>query len=857
MLNFGFNELQNALSAWPQFDFKNYSSAKNSLLERILQILINSQIGILQKQDLQPLIRQLLLNESANTSQTQNLRVPDNRLWPTDLDWSSHGVSAMRIIKDGTFLLTALPWHPDWLGGGEFGVFSDSFSDKEVRMNGQCKADPFITDVTNYQNYSSPGQREAIRAAFLMPPGETLIVNLPTGSGKSLVGQTPSLVHYQEGNLTIFVVPTVALAIDQERQMNNYFHKSSTSNQIKPLAWYGGLTREVQVEIRKNIRNGSQRILFASPESLTTSLLRIIFEITRNGMLRYLVIDEAHLITQWGDEFRPAFQLLSGLRNSLLKVSNENGVESFRTLLLSATYTPETIDTLSNLFGPQEKVQIVTATHLRPEPQYWFSSTKSFVEKKVRVLEALKHAPRPFILYVTKKKDAFVWHKILTEEIGYKRVGRFDGDTSGSSRKDIIKNWIENKLDGIVATSAFGVGIDKSDIRTIIHATIPETLDRYYQEVGRGGRDGRASNSLMVFENSDWSLSKRMANPKIISDELGIAKWRAMFESRKKYAPQSEDIFRINPEAVRQGRTGSNDEDVRWNMRTLSLMARAGFLELNIEASSLTNEDIDEEESTSIIAAMSTIQVHLLRYDHLLPEKWETDISASRKKTLNGGIRNLRLMQDMLEKSKEVSEVLSELYSNNSEMWPVSVTKVCGGCPADRFKSNQNKTYHVPIATPIYNISSIDISKWSLMFPYLDPKNTHVFYDPDSNVKLIKLLQWLVRDVGVQELCADEESLITKLPEWHALYKHSKSKILIHRGFRGLDEEPYSPLARVTLFDTNATSEDINCVALINRPMHLIFYPTQTPDPDQKTRLLSDILDNTITLQQLFTVINQ
>lgn len=854
---FGFNELQNALINWPKFDFENYTAVNNSLFARILQILDDSRSSSLKKYDIQPLFRQLLLSETASSGEITNLRVPNHHLWPSGTEWSDHGVTAMDI-NDGTFLLSASSWFPNWLGTREFGVFSDSFSNKKVRVSGECKADPFISDVTGYQNYSSPGQREAIRAAFLIPPGETLIVNLPTGSGKSLVAQAPSLVNHQEGNLTIFVVPTVALSIDQERQMRKYFRDSHNISLTIPLAWYSGISEEVKQQIKSNLRSGKQRILFVSPESLTTSLLRTVFDITRNGMLRYLVVDEAHLITQWGDGFRPAFQLLSGLRNSLLKLTKEEGVDSFRTLLLSATFTPETIETLADLFGPPEMVQMVTANHLRPEPQYWFSSTRSFEEKKERIKEAIKHAPRPFILYVTKKKDAVEWYEILKQEVGYKRIGLFNGDTNGQDRRKIIDDWIQNKLDGIVATSAFGVGIDKSDIRTVIHATIPETLDRFYQEVGRGGRDGCVSNSLMVYQESDWELSKKMANPILIGNELGFAKWMAMFESRNQYGTQTDDLFRINPEAVRHGLTGSNDEDVRWNMRTLSLMTRAKFLELHIKPNEFTDGVVEEDESLSIISALSSMLVFLKRHDHLLMDKWESDVSFSRNKTLAAGNRNLKLMKGMLEERREVSDVLSELYTNYSERWPVTVTKICGGCPVDRFGIGKIDAYHVPIARPIYNTKNVNISKWSAIFPHINPAQLNVFYDPDQDRNdLIKLFQWLVREIGVQEICADEGSDLTKLPAWHLLYKQSESKILIHRELKQLCEEPYTPLARVTFFDSRVTSSQIRSALIIIRPVHLVFYPSQTIDFNHKTRLLSDSLSNSVKFKQIFSVIKQ
>jgi len=156
-------------------------------------------------------------------------------------------------------------------------------------------------------------------------------------------------------------------------------------------------------------------------------------------------------------------------------------------------------------------------------------------------LEALRHAPRPFILYLTTREDARAWFNTLKFSEGYQRIRRFDGETPDEERKAIISAWVANKIDGVVATSAFGVGMDKQDVRTIIHATIPETLDRFYQEVGRGGRDGKHSISLLVYGDSDWSIPKSMATPTIISNELGFARWRALYDSRQDC--QEENCF--------------------------------------------------------------------------------------------------------------------------------------------------------------------------------------------------------------------------------------------------------------------------------------------------------------------------
>lgn len=855
-MNFSFNALSAVLSEWPDIPVPK-ELAKDSIVERVRQVLEKySTEGVLQKHDLQPLIRHLLLRESAKSGQEVNLRVPAGIVWPTVNEWQSHGISAMLVGSD-EFMLTAYPWFPSWLGCGDEGVFSDSFTNNPVREDVSCPIDPFIADATGYEGYSSPGQREAIRAAFLIPAGDTLIVNLPTGSGKSLVGQAPALVRRQDGHLTIFVVPTVALAIDQERQMKKYFSKSLSGNRTWPLAWFGGVSTEARTEMRRRMLDGTQGILFTSPEALTSSLLRTVFEVAKRGMLRYLVIDEAHLITQWGDEFRPAFQALAGLRNSLLRTVIADEVEPFRTLLLSATFTPETIETLATLFGPQERVQMVAAVHLRPEPQYWFSRAKSFDEKTEQTLEALRHAPRPYILYVTKREDASTWQKILNSQVGCKRVERFDGSTPDSKRKEIIDAWIANKLDGVVATSAFGVGIDKGDVRTVIHATIPETMDRFYQEVGRGGRDGMSSNSLMVFEDSDWELAKSMANPTLISNELGFVRWKALYESRNKYDCHG-DIFRVDIDAIRQGLTGSNEANAKWNMRTLLLMSRAGFIELDIEPN-ISQEVVDDDlMASSISSAMSSVRIRLLRTDHLLPSAWETDISSSRIATLKSGERNLHLMQGILKKSREVSETLAELYKYDSEKWPVVVTKVCGGCPSDRFGDKRVDRYHVPVPAPVHRVANVDISRWTSIFPHLKSGTVSIFYDSGISLpSILKVIKWLVSECGVQELSAHKLAVVSGSLDWRKLYHFAIDGVLVYRDLQQLDEEPYTPLVRVSFLDANASAFEIEQVALLDRPLHFVFFPSDVRDPHHVHRKLSDTVSNAIRFDQLSAVINQ
>lgn len=864
-MSFGFDELQAVLSDWP-VAIGWQQKPNDSVLDRICQVLSAAQAhpsNTAWHGDLQPLLRQVLLRTCEDAGKSTRLRVPAGQGWPDRASWATHGVEAIEA-GPSAYLLTACEWHPEWLGSGEHGVFADAFSEKKVRRIVQCEMDPFIRDATGFTSYSSPGQREAVRAAFLIPEGDTLIVNLPTGSGKSLVGQAPALADKEDGHLTIFVVPTVALALDQERAMQQLFRSNDPSRPDWPLAWYGGLSKVQRDEIRQRLRNGTQRILFTSPEALTTSLLRAVSEAATAGMLRYFVIDEAHLVTQWGDEFRPSFQALAGLRHSLLRLAPRG----FCTLLMSATFTEETVDTLASLFGPPERVQMVSAVHLRPEPQYWFYKATLPLEKQKRVLEALRHAPRPFILYVTKREEVAHWNTVLRSCCGLGRLAAFDGGTPDRERQRIIGEWAANRLDGIVATSAFGVGLDKSDVRTVIHATIPETLDRYYQEVGRGGRDGKSSVSLLIFDDTDWALPERLARPKIISDELGFSRWKAMYQSRQ---PTTEEgLWEINIDAVREGLPGGSEYNVNWNMRTLILMTRAGMIALELEVNRNEQDTEPGEDASSLLAAMANVRVRICNDGHLIPSVWEYAISASRNKTMEAAERNLQMMKKLLPQAsgldqqigQEVGATLTQLYRIRSTRWSVQVAQVCGGCPKDRFDTGNRRHYAEPVVVPVSRVSPSSAGTWKEKFPWVDPTFAYIFYDesrPWDGVRqaILQLAGWLVQSCGVRELAAHPASPLVYLPEWGRLYQWAHDRVLLHRSLLDFDLEPYSPLARMTVLEQNASPELVLDILMLQRPYHFVLLPLGMPDPDNSLRRLADITPNALHLESIISVITQ
>ena len=437
----------------------------------------------------------------------------------------------MAVLNEGPdfFVVSAEPWHPAWLPQAEqVSPETPLFKEERRRSHEPVSGDPFLRAL-GYETYQSVGQREAIRTILTAPPESTLVVNLPTGSGKSLCAHLPAWLASKPVGVTIVVVPTVALAIDQDRAF-----KAQTKTNIA-TAYYSDTSIEGQErreEIRDRIRQGTQPIVFTSPEGLIESLSFSVYEAARQGSLRYLVIDEAHIVEQWGDEFRPEFQELAGFRRSLLRVCRDNKLPGFPTLLLTATVTESCLDTLETLFGEPGPFEIVSSVQLRPEPSYWFAYCGSEAERKERLLEAIAHLPRPLIIYGSKVKDVDHLHRYL-QQAGYKRCAKMTGKSSQRERLDLLNKWQDGLIDIVVATSAFGLGVDLPDVRAVIHVCIPETIDRFYQEVGRGGRDGKATLSLVLHTHQDNEIAKELSKTKYIKTDLGIQRWREMFAAKR------------------------------------------------------------------------------------------------------------------------------------------------------------------------------------------------------------------------------------------------------------------------------------------------------------------------------------
>lgn len=728
----------------------NYSPvSENPFYLRFFQAANDGVSG----KDLAVLIRGILRNESeSNGGQRILLKVPKLSSWPKPEEYYDVGIV---ILEEGTdyYTIYAEAWAPKWLSysiGEEpdrplYGLANRSHL-KSVQ------GDPFLSEVGR-QTYRCGPQRDAIRTILTSPEDATVLINLPTGTGKSLCGQLPALLFSKEEGVTVVVVPTVALALDQERALMPHIDQTS--------AYFSSPSRSVENEaIRHRIMDGTQRVVFASPESVLQSLDYPLQIAAQRGYFKMLVIDEAHIVDSWGESFRPSFQELAGWRRMMLR----EAALPFRTLLLSATVTESCLDTLETLYSGPGPFDLFSAVSLRPEPSYWMARCVSQTEKKIRLFEAINHLPRPLIVYTTEVEDATSLCSDLRAE-GYNRVRAFHGNTEQDERETIIDDWQKRRLDIVVATSAFGLGVDQPEVRAVIHACVPEGIDRFYQEVGRGGRDGRACISLMLYDFEDIQLGRQMSAPKLISIEKGRPRWARMFEN-KRIVPGSSDKFLL-PVTISPGTSvdqidSRNDYNEQWHLRTLTMLSRMGALEFDWEKIGKIQDAEGNNWRT----------VRMIRHDHREDAFWE-EVELYRKRSKRFDRDEFELMERLLEGKECISSLFREIYTiptregEDDLRRGVNVITSCGGCPACRHlgsKPSMPALSTYPLQWPPVDIIT------DLMRRYLDPARNQLVLlrkgvhgrqhttDVREKMALLRTIRWFASQ-GIRHIVAPERYL--------------------------------------------------------------------------------------------------
>lgn len=469
------------------------------------------------------------------------------------------------------------------------------------RRHEHLPPDALLLRHTRHLYYRSEGQKAAVRSLFTMPDGAALMVCLPTGSGKSLLFQMVAAKLREEsaGGCVIVITPTVSLALDHERTL------SMIPGLEGSRALIGGMDPAERANLVDSFRRGEVPVLLMSPEIALGSAREQLVEAatdpteklgTLKARLTAVFIDEAHIVENWGRTFRPDFQRLPGLVGEL-RGKNQD----LRCVLLSATLPPAARDVLRASYQSERGWREVDAGTPRSEFDIVIQSYDS-AEARANALDfVIDRAPRPLIVYTTLAGDeaedrgprdlrlsaAELYNRLRTR--GYERIALFSGEVSSSiERNRIVQDWAEDKIDVVVATSAFGMGVDKANVRSVVHACLPDSPSRWYQEIGRSARDGRQGLAICLFTDAktddvkdDANQALSMATSSWITRDKAAPRWDAMVQAsfNSRWSGNKRAIT-INLDAMRQGISFPTDYNRRWNMSIINLLQRAKMVDV-------------------------------------------------------------------------------------------------------------------------------------------------------------------------------------------------------------------------------------------------------------------------------------
>jgi ATP-dependent DNA helicase RecQ len=350
-----------------------------------------------------------------------------------------------------------------------------------------------------------PGQADVIADVLA---GQPVVAVMPTGAGKSLCYQLPATILAEKGGVTLVVSPLIALMKDQVDSLR--------ARGVAAAALTSAASADDQREILDGIRDGGYTLIYVAPERFKSP--RFLDALRAGaGRLALVAVDEAHCISEWGHDFRPDYRRLGDVVRELAPA---------RLAAFTATATPEVRRDIAEQLGMADARFHVRGFD-RPNLYYAVDKAGGAADKAERLVELVRlREGGVALVYAATRKNAEKYAHDLSRAGMRARV--YHAGLEDRDREKAQDVFMAGKLDVIVATNAFGMGVDKSDIRLVVHADIPRSPEAYYQEAGRGGRDGSPTRCVLLFNHGDARVQELLIDSSYPSAEVLRAAWKLL-----------------------------------------------------------------------------------------------------------------------------------------------------------------------------------------------------------------------------------------------------------------------------------------------------------------------------------------